>query len=122
MIQIAQFHATLCLALIFFQFALIFVAPLAAVAPGATEAGALPYRGRLFAGLTAFLMLFAALSIISAAGFPGLVWPRWTGWITVALHAASAGLSLLSRKPAERAGWAPVQAVLAGLALVVVTA
>ena len=108
--------------MIFFQIALIFGAPMAAVAPGSTEAGALPYRGRLFVGLTAFLMLFAALSIISAAGFPGLVWPRWTGWITVALHAASAGLSLLSRKPAERAGWAPVQAVLAGLALVVVTA
>lgn len=108
--------------MIFFQIALISGAPLAAVAPGATETGALPYRGRLVAGLAAVLMLFAALSILSAAGFPGLVWPRWTGWVTVALHAASAGLSRMSRKPAERAVWAPLQAVLAGLALVIVTA
>ncbi len=108
--------------MIFFQIALIFGAPLAGVAPGGAGEGALSYAGRLFAGLTAFLMLFAALAIVSAAGFPGLGWPRWTGWVTVGLHAASAGLSALSAKPAERAGWAPVSAVLAALALVVMTA
>ncbi|WP_417741677.1 hypothetical protein [Salipiger sp.] len=108
--------------MIFFKIALIFGAPLAALAPGAAEAGALPYRDRLVAGLTAVLMLFAALAIVSAAGFPGLGWPRWTGWATVTLHGASAAVSRMSRKPAERAGWAPLQAVLAALALVVVTA
>ncbi|WP_245584716.1 hypothetical protein [Salipiger mucosus] len=119
--QLAHLHATLCLAGIFFQVGLILGLPLAEWAQGAQGTGALPPRRRVLAGLAAAVLLFQALALISAAGFPGLDWPRWTGWVAMGVHGAALALDLASGAAVERRLWAPINAVLAALALAVMT-
>ncbi|MGR3378220.1 hypothetical protein [Salipiger abyssi] len=120
--QIAHLYATLCLAGIFFQIALIAGAPLGAVAPGGQAPGALSAQARLMAVLYIPLLGFMALAVVSAAGFPGLGWPRWTGWAALAAQALIAVLHFLSRAPAERRFWGPLAAVMSAMALVAMTA
>ncbi len=116
LIQIAHLYATACLAVVFFQIALIAGAPLGRYTQGGRHPGALPPAGRALAALSMAILLFQALAILSAAGFPGLGWPRWTGWTAVAVSALAAGLNAITPSRAERAVWSPVTLVMAGLA------
>ncbi|MCR8546273.1 hypothetical protein M4578_00420 [Salipiger sp. P9] len=120
--QIAHLYATLCLATIFFQIALSAGAPLAALAPGGQGAGALPPGARLLAVLYIPLLLFLALAVLSAAGFPGLDWPRWTGWAALVAQALLSALHFLSRAPVERRFWGPLGGVMTAMILVVLSA
>ncbi|MBT8475360.1 MAG: hypothetical protein KJO78_07790, partial [Alphaproteobacteria bacterium] len=57
-----------------------------------------------------------ALGILAAAGFPGLGWPRWTGWAALGMSILTLVLNTITPSPRERAVWAPVALVMAGLA------
>ncbi|WP_229747690.1 hypothetical protein [Marivita lacus] len=66
--------------------------------------------------------LFQALAILSAAGFPGLGWPRWTGWAAFAAQVASTVFNWITPSKLERAVWGPVTLVMSAMAVVVMTA
>lgn len=119
--QVAHLYATGCLAIVFFQIALIAGVPLGCYTQGGRHEGALPLSGRMVAGLSIPVLMFQGLAILSAAGFPGLGWPRWTGWAGFGVQCATAGLALVTPSGAERAVWGPVTVVMAAMALVVVT-
>lgn len=114
--QIAHLYALGCLAGIFFQIALIAGAPLGPWTQGGRHPGALPLSGRALAALSIPVLAAQALAILSAAGFPGLGWPRWTGWAALGLSVVTAALNHLTPSARERAVWAPVTLVMAGLA------
>lgn len=117
--QLAQLYGMGCLAMVFFQVALIGGLPLGAWTQGGRHRGALPWPGRLIAALSVPVHLFQGLAIVSAAGFPGLDWPFWTGWVAFGASLAVAVLSGLSPSEEERAVWLPVTAVMAALAFYV---
>ena len=121
-VQIAHLYATGCLAIVFFQVALIAGAPLGRYTQGGRHAGALPMSGRIIAAVSIPVVLFQGLAILSAAGFPGLGWPRWTGWVAFAVQAVSTVLNWITPSKPERAVWGPVTVVMAAMALVVLTA
>lgn len=121
-VQLAHLYATLCGAIIFFQIALIFGAPLGRYTQGGRHEGALPASGRLIAAFSILLLVFMAVSILSAAGFPGLDWPRWTGWVAFAVSCISCVLNWITPSDVERRVWGPIMSVVAALALVVMTA
>ncbi len=114
--QIAHLFATGCLAIIFFQIALIAGAPLGEYTQGGQHVGPLPLRGRIIAGVSIPILLFCGLAILSAAGFPGLDWPRRVGWIALAVMVVSAILNWITPSKKERAFWGPVMSVMAGFA------
>lgn len=116
LIQIAHLYATACMAIVFFQVALIGGAPLGRWTQGGQHPGRLPLSGRIVAGLSVFVLLFQALAVLSAAGFPGLDWPRWTGWLALAVSVISTVLNGITPSKAERAVWFPVILVMAGMA------
>jgi hypothetical protein len=115
-VQIAHLYASGCLAIVFFQVALIAGAPLGPWTQGGRHAGALPLSGRLLAAVSIPVALSQGLAILSAAGFPGLDWPRWTGWAALGLSGVSALLNQVTPSRPERAVWGPVTLVMAGLA------
>lgn len=115
-IQIAHLFATLCLGVVFFQIALIAGVPLGAYTQGGAHKGALPLRGRLFAALSIGILVFMGLAIVSAAGFPGLDWPRWTGWAALVCMAASCVLNWITPSERERGFWGPVTLVMTAMA------
>ena len=121
-VQIAHLYGTACLAIVFFQIALIAGVPLGRYTQGGQNDGALPMSGRLIAAVSIPVVLFQALAILSAAGFPGLDWPRWTGWMAFAVQVVSAGLNWITPSKPERAVWGPVTLVMSAMALVVMTA
>lgn len=121
-IQVAHLYATLCGATVFFQIALVLGAPLGRYTQGGTHEGALPLSGRIIAAVSIFLLIFMALSILSAAGFPGLDWPRWTGWTALGISTVSCILNWITPSKVERNFWGPVTTIMAALALVVMTA
>ncbi len=114
--QIAHLFATGCLAIIFFQIALIAGAPLGEYTQGGQNVGALPRRGRIIAALSIPILLFCGLAILSAAGFPGLGLPRWAGWIALVVMVISAILNWITPSKKERAVWGPIMLVMAGFA------
>jgi hypothetical protein len=116
MIQIAHLYATVCLANAFFQIALIAGAPLGEYTQGGQVKGALPLSGRIIAAVSLPIVIFQGLAIISAAGFPGLGWPLWTGWAALAVTVLSAVLNLITPSKKERAVWGPVMLIMSGLA------
>jgi hypothetical protein len=120
-VQIAHFFATGCLAIVFFQIALIAGVPLGRYTQGGRYPGALPVTGRIIAAVSIPVLLFQAMAILSAAGFPGLGWPRWTGWVALAVQGVTAVLNLITPSKPERAVWGPVTVVMAAMALVVMT-
>ena len=120
--QIAHVYAMGCVAISFFQIALILGAPLGRYTQGGQHPGALPTMGRVLAALSIFILLFMGLAILSAAGFPGLDWPRWTGWVALGIQSLSMVANWITPSKPERALWGPVTAVLAAMALVVMTA
>lgn len=119
-IQIAHLHATLCLGIVFFHVALIFGAPWGNWALVGRSEGALPVGARVATAFSVPVLLFMALAIVSAAGFP-LGWPRWTGWAALAGEGASTGVSLFARSAVERRLWGPLGVVMTAMALVVMT-
>lgn len=119
-IQFAHLYALFCLALVFFQIALIGGAPWGRVTQGGAHEGALPIKGRIVAALSIPLLLFMALAILSAAGFPGLGWPRWTAWAAVAVQLVSMILNWITPSRIERQIWGPVTTIMAAFALYVV--
>lgn len=121
-VQIAHLYGSACLAIVFFQIALIAGAPLGAYTQGGKHEGALPLSGRLVAAVSVPVVLFQALAILSAAGFPGLGWPVWTGWLAFVVQAITTVLNSLTPSKPERAVWAPVTLVMTAMALVVMTA
>ncbi|MCT4553341.1 MAG: hypothetical protein N4A53_01515 [Pelagimonas sp.] len=102
--------------MIFFQFALIAGAPLGPWTQGGQVEGALPLSGRMIAALSVLILLFQGLSILSAAGFPGLSWPVWTGWLAFAVSCLTGVLNTITPSQRERAVWAPITWVMAALA------
>jgi len=121
-VQIAHLYASACLAIVFFQIALIVGAPLGAYTQGGRFEGALPLAGRIAAAVSIPVVLFQALAILSAAGFPGLGWPAWTGWVAFAVQVATTGLNWITPSKPERAVWGPVTSVMSAMALVALTA
>lgn len=121
-VQIAHLYGTACLAIVFFQIALIAGVPLGRYTQGGQHHGPLPLSGRIIAAVSIPVVLFQALAILSAAGFPGLDWPRWTGWAAFAVQVVSAVLNWITPSKPERAVWGPVTLVMSAMALVVMTA
>lgn len=116
LVQIAHLYATACLGLVFFQIALIGGAPLGEWTQGGQVQGALPLKGRIIAAVSIPVIVLQALAILSAAGFPGLGWPRWTGWAALALSCVTCLLNWITPSPKERELWGPVTLVMAALA------
>lgn len=116
LIQIAHLYATACLAVVFFQFALIGGAPLGLWTQGGQHEGALPISGRVIAAFSVPVLIFQGLAILSVAGFPGLDWPSWCGWAALGVSTVSAVLNGITPSARERAVWFPVTLVMAGLA------
>lgn len=114
--QIAHLFATGCLAIVFFQIALIVGAPLGEYTQGGQHKGVLPVSGRLLAAISIPILVFCGLSIVSAAGFPGLAWPRWTGWTALGVMSVSAVLNWITPSAKERAVWGAPMTVQAGFA------
>ncbi|MCK0148772.1 hypothetical protein MWU54_01955 [Marivita sp. S6314] len=106
----------------FFQVALIAGAPLGRYTQGGQHAGALPTSGRIIAAVSIPILLFMGLAILSKAGFPGLGWPVWTGWVALGVQGLSAVANWITPSKPERAVWGPVTLVLFAMALVVMTA
>jgi membrane protease YdiL (CAAX protease family) len=116
LVQTAHLYATACLAIVFFQLALIAGLPLGAYTQGGRHPGALPLSGRLIAAVSIPVLLFQGLAILGAAGFPGLDWPRWCGWVALGVSLVSTLLNAITPSPGERAVWLPVTMVMSGLA------
>ncbi|WP_273521151.1 hypothetical protein [Rhodosalinus sediminis] len=112
--QIAHLYALGCLAGVFFEIAVIAGLPLGRWTQGGRHRGALPRRARLLAAAGIPVLILQALAILSAAGFPGLGWPRWTGWAALALTLGEAALARVSPSGEERAVRFPVALVMAG--------
>lgn len=121
-VQIAHLYATAMLAIAFFQVALILGAPLGRYTQGGQNDGALPMSGRIIAAVSIPVVLFQGLAILSAAGFPGLGWPFWTGWVALAVTGVSTVLNWITPSKPERMVWGPIMLVLTAMALVVMTA
>jgi hypothetical protein len=121
-VQIAHLYATAMLAIAFFQIALILGAPLGRYTQGGQHEGALPLSGRIIAAVSIPIVLFQGLAILSAAGFPGVGWPVWTGWVAFAVTGVSTVLNWITPSKPERAVWGPIMLVLSAMALVVLTA
>jgi hypothetical protein len=115
-VQIAHLYGLGCLGIIFFQIALIAGAPLGPYTQGGQHEGPLPPAGRVIAAVSIPVVLFQGLAILSVAGFPGLDWPRWTGWAALGVSVLTLVLNTITPSPRERAVWAPVALVMAGLA------
>ncbi|MCR9158595.1 MAG: hypothetical protein NXH80_15250 [Rhodobacteraceae bacterium] len=120
-VQIAHLYATAMLAIAFFQVALILGAPLGRYTQGGQHDGALPMSGRIIAAVSIPVLLFQGLAILSAAGFPGLGWPVWTGWMALAVTGVSTVLNWITPSKPERMVWGPIMLVLSAMALVVMT-
>ena len=115
-VQIAHLYALLCLGAVGFQVALIAGAPLGPWTQGGQHEGALLVSGRLLAALSVPVLVFMGLAIVSAAGFAGGFWPRWTGWVALAVSCASCVLNWITPSARERAVWGPVTLIMVALA------
>ncbi len=116
LVQIAHLYALVCCANMVFQLALIAGAPLGPWTQGGQHDGALPRSGRLVAAVSIPIVLFQAIAILSAVGFPGLDWPRWTGWLALAVSVLAAVLNGITPSRKERALWFPIMLVMAAMA------
>ena len=113
---IAHLFLSLCIATIFFQIALIVGAPLGEYTQGGRVRGKLDTRGRAMALASIPVLAFQAVAVLSAAGFPGIGWPAWTGWAALALACVTAVLNQITPSDREKAVWGPVTLVMAALA------
>ena len=116
---VALAYAAICVGVIGFQFCLIGGAPWGRITQGGQHEGPLPPSGRVIAGVSVFLLLAMALSVLSAAGiWPA--WPRWTGWAAVGVQGVSTVLNWITPSAPERRLWGPITLVMLTLASSVV--
>ena len=105
----AWLHAGLCALVVLFHGAVILGAPLGRLTQGGRHDGALPPLNRLFAAVSAGLMVGVALAVLAAAG-QGPDWPRWVGWSGVVLGGLGLAANLATPSRIERLVWAPSRA------------
>ena len=115
----AWLHAGLCALVVLFHGAVILGAPLGRLTQGGRHDGALPPLNRLFAAVSAGLMVGVALAVLAAAG-QGPDWPRWVGWSGVVLGGLAGGALVAAMGEAGQAiavlpqGWALSEALATG--------
>lgn len=117
----ASLFAACCGVMILFNLAVAAGAPWGQFTQGGRSAGRLGPGGRAVAVLSAAVLGFMGLAVLSAAGLPGPDWPRWTGWLALGLAGATAALNRISPSEGERRLWGPMGTVMAALALVAMT-
>lgn len=118
-VTLAFAYLVICIGVIGFQFALIAGAPWGHITQGGQHSGPLAMTGRITAGVSVFLLLGMAFSILSAAGlWPQ--WPSWTAWPALGLQALSTLLNWITRSVPERKLWAPITSVMLCLSASVV--
>ena len=119
MIQSFAFaYTAIILGVVAFQVALIAGAPWGRLTQGGLYEGALPTWGRAAAGVSIFILIALALSVISQTGV-GPLWPRWTAWAALAIQAMVTTANWTTRSKAERRLWAPITSVMLALMLAV---
>ena len=110
----AILYISITVLVIFFQFGLVFGAPLGEFTQGGRFKGALPISGRVIAALSIPLLIFMALSIASVVGFV-FEWDRWTAIATIAFQGATVILNWITPSRKEKLLWGPVTTVAFGL-------
>ena len=110
----AILYISITVLVIFFQFGLVFGAPLGEFTQGGRFKGALPISGRVIAALSIPLLMFMALSIASVVGFV-FEWDRWTAIATIAFQGVTVILNWITPSRKEKLLWGPVTTVAFGL-------
>jgi len=110
----AILYISITVLVIFFQFGLVFGAPLGEFTQGGRFKGALPISGRVIAALSIPLLIFMALSIASVVGFI-FEWDRWTAIATIAFQGVTVILNWITPSRKEKLLWGPVTTVAFGL-------
>ena len=110
----AILYISITVLVIFFQFGLVFGAPLGEFTQGGRFKGALPISGRVLAALSIPLLMFMALSIASVVGFI-FEWDRWTAIATIAFQGVTVILNWITPSRKEKLLWGPVTTVAFGL-------
>ena len=110
----AILYISITVLVIFFQFGLVFGAPLGEFTQGGRFKGALPISGRVLAALSIPLLMFMALSIASVVGFV-FEWDRWTAIATIAFQGVTVILNWITPSRKEKLLWGPVTTVAFGL-------
>ena len=110
----AILYISITVLVIFFQFGLVFGAPLGEFTQGGRFKGALPISGRGIAALSIPLLIFMALSIASVVGFV-FEWDRWTAIATIAFQGVTVILNWITPSRKEKLLWGPVTTVAFGL-------
>lgn len=108
---VAWIYAACVVGVIGFQIALIAGAPWGHLVQGGQQHGPLRKRKRQVAGAFIALLIFMAVSVLSAAGI-GLALPSWTLWATLMLVVCSFIASTVTQSRAERRLWAPINAFM----------
>lgn len=106
-----------------FQLAVVLGAPLGELTQGGSNKGTLPAQGRIFAGVSAALVLVMATAMLARTERgPARSAPRRLiavlAWITTAYAGMGVILNLITPSAVERAVWAPVTAVMFAACLV----
>jgi len=106
-----------------FQLAVVLGAPLGEYTQGGANKGTLPTQGRIFAGVSAVLVLVMAAAMLARTERgPLRSAPRRLiavlAWITTAYAGVGVILNLITPSAVERAVWAPVTAVMFAACLV----
>lgn len=107
-------YVIILVAVIGFQFALIFGAPWGRITQGGTTEGALPLTGRILAAISILLLIGMILSMISIT-VEWLHWPRWVGWATVVINFVMFVLNWITPSRDERKLWGPIATVILAL-------
>jgi len=115
----AILYISITVLVIFFQFGLVFGAPLGEFTQGGRFKGALPISGRVIAALSIPLLIFMALSIASVVGFI-FEWDRWTAIATIAFQGVTVILNWITPSRKEKLLWGPVTTVAFGLCFYVI--
>ena len=114
--MLAILYAAGTAGIIGFQIALICGAPWGKITQGGRHDGPLDAAGRGIAGVSIILLLIMGAGILSAAGYPP-DWPRWTGWVAVAISGVSMILNWITPSSRERKIWGPITTVMFLVAL-----
>ncbi|MGV8911972.1 MAG: hypothetical protein ACOH14_05075 [Rhodoglobus sp.] len=106
-----------------FQLAVVLGAPLGELTQGGANKGTLPTQGRIFAGVSAALVLVMAAAMLARTERgPARLAPRRLiavlAWITTAYAGVGVILNLITPSAVERAIWAPITAVMFAACLV----
>ena len=97
-----------------FQFCLIAGAPWGHLTLGGRYEGALPVQARLVAGFSVALLVFMALSMMSAAGLS-------PGWVALGLQGLSTLLNWITPSTPEGLLWGPVTSVMLLLTILIIS-